>query len=788
MDLLNDSDTKCSTICSTKGDKEQRRLQSVLDYDLQNFDIEDKGLKAITTLASIICRTQMSFITLVGSSYVDFLSRVGCMLTGTGRLNSFCDLAIEQDEFFEVCDSTKDIRFEENVFVKGQSSPLKYYGGYPLKSPSGYNLGSLCVCDLNAMKLNEEQILALKTLADQVVVHLELRKHNKLLKAALEKTQKLSRAKDEFVSNMSHELRTPLNAISGFADAVLKSSLDNEQKEALGIIKSSSDILITLINDILDFSKIESGKLGIEKQPFNLRIAMKHVKDLLSQKAKEKGNNLNFYIEESVPENLLGDKVRINQVIVNLVGNALKFTENGLVTLNIFNVSECEKNISLKFSVSDTGIGIPEDKLESIFERFEQAGKETFRKFGGTGLGLNISKNIIALHNGELKVKSVLGKGSEFYFTINYEKVNEVEELKNNLEPKNLDKLKTLENIKILICEDNVVNIKLIKNLFKNKLSSIEIAENGKIAISILEKSRDFDVILMDIHMPEMDGLETTKYIRNILKLKIPIIGFTASSSKSERERCLNFGMDDYITKTFISEEFYDQLSRALPLKKKFLEDENFKKLNHPKRKINSNINVNKIKLNDKSKNSPPYCKRNFSSKDIKMNFNKLKENPEKVSKMRSNNYIERFASNNNKLTHSYTIEELSNGLSAYDSDYDSTFIKEFSGGDELFEKELIEIFLEEFSVQVDFIKKAIIDKDLENIKFYIHKIKTPLTMLGFDYFLKELQKIEKIIQNDRDTNEEMIDKYFSSLNEKQEDIHCKLKKYLLSIKKTTNQ
>jgi signal transduction histidine kinase/DNA-binding response OmpR family regulator/HPt (histidine-containing phosphotransfer) domain-containing protein len=779
MDLTTDSDTKSSTTCSTKcGKKEQMRLQTVLDYDLENFDIEDKGLKAITTLASIICQTQMSFITLVGNSYVDFLSRVGSLLTGTGRQNSFCDLAIEQDQFFEVCDSTEDIRFQENVFVKGQTTPLKYYGGYPLKTPSGFNLGSLCVCDLNAMKLNQDQILALKTLADQVVVHLELRKQNKLLKAALEKAAKLSKAKDEFVANISHELRTPLNAINGFADAVLKTSLDREQKEALGIIKSSSDILITLINDILDFSKMESGKLAIDKQPFNLRKAMKHVKDLLSQKALDKGNTLSFYIDESVPDKLMGDKVRLNQVIINLVGNALKFTENGSVKLSVYKVAESEKSISMKFSISDTGIGIPEQKLESIFERFEQVGKETQRKFGGTGLGLNISKNIIALHNGELKVKSELGKGSEFYFTIDYDVVNEEELLKNNLEPTNLEKLKKVENLKILICEDNVVNIKLIKNLFKNKLSSIEIAENGKIAISILEKVKDFDVILMDIHMPEMDGLETTKYIRNVLNSKIPIIGFTANSSKSERDRCLSLGMDDYITKTFVSEEFYERLSKALPFKKKFQEDDIFEKLKTPKRKINSQIYVNKLKQNDTAKNSIQLKKTNYSSKNVKMNFNKFKED----SKNDADYSI--YSENKNDHPKYYTIEELSNGPSANDSDYDSSCIKDFSAGDKQFEKELIEIFLEEFSSQMDFIGKAVKEKDIQNIKFYVHKIKTPLTMLGFTDMLNELKKIENMMQNNTEFSVEIVNKIFESANAQQEEIQTKLKKYLLTIRK----
>jgi len=484
-------------------EKEKRRLSNILEYNLDNFDIDEKGLKAITKLAAIICGTSMSFVTLVGPENVRFLSKFGASSTGVIRLNSFCTIAIEQDEFFEIEDATKDPRFDDNEFVKGQENPFKYYGGYPIMSKKGYKLGSLCVCDLKAHKLNEMQREALKTLSEEVMIHLELRKNNIELKAANELAEKLSKVKDDFVNNISHELRTPLNAIGGYTEILSKTELDSDQKEAIGIIKGSCEILIVLINDILDFSKIQLGKLHLENIPFNLRKTIKIVKDLLNPKAKEKNLKFELLVDEKIPKFILGDKVRINQIIMNLTGNALKSTQEGQVKIDVKQIGETEKKLKILFSVKDTGIGIEEDKLHTIFERFEQAGKDITRKFGGTGLGLNISKNLVELHNSNLDFKSVFGRGSEFFFTIefdkfmdqDFDKINKPNAANNE---HYMEKISNIKNLKLLVCEDNTVNIKLIKTIFRNKKINIKIAENGKIAIDLLKKKNHFDLILTD--------------------------------------------------------------------------------------------------------------------------------------------------------------------------------------------------------------------------------------------------------------------------------------------------
>jgi len=581
-------------------EKEKRRLSNILEYNLENFDIDDKGLQAITKLAAIICGTSMSFVTLVGSEYVRFLSKVGAPSTGTVRLNSFCTIAIEQDEFFEIEDSTKDPRFDENEFVKGQENPLKYYGGYPIVSKQGYKFGSLCVCDLKAHKLNEMQREALKTLSEEVMVHLELRKNNIELKAANELAEKLARVKDDFVNNVSHELRTPLNAIGGYTEILSKTELDSDQKEAVGIIKGSCEILIVLINDILDFSKIQLGKLQLENIAFDLRKTVKNVKDLLNPKAKEKNLKFELRVDEKIPKFILGDKVRINQIIMNLTGNALKFTQEGQVKIDVKQIGETDKTLNILFSVKDSGIGIQEDKLHTIFERFEQAGKDITRKFGGTGLGLNISKNLVELHNSKLELKSVFGKGTEFFFTIEFDKFidEDVDKINYQNAANNenyMEKISNIKNLKLLVCEDNSVNIKLIKAIFKNKNINIEIAENGKIAIDMLKKRNHFHLILMDLQMPEMNGFETTKYIRNIMNLNIPIIGFSASTSEIEKNYCFQIGMNDYFLKSFGGTEIFDKLNNFVNTNKIYVEDIETEEVEN---KLNSSIRENKCPLN----------------------------------------------------------------------------------------------------------------------------------------------------------------------------------------------
>jgi signal transduction histidine kinase/CheY-like chemotaxis protein len=560
---LSNSTDSTAMFSSTK--KEKERLKNLMEYDL-NYEFNVRELQSIAELASYITGLPQAYVTIVGFKETNFLTSVGSDVKGAPREMTFCNYCIEQDNFFELKDTLTDERSKDSAYIKCVQNPLRYYGGWPLKSLEGYNLGSICVCSMEPFEMNEGHKKALKTLADQVMTQFQLKRQNRLLAAAKLKAEKLSKMKDDFISNMSHELRTPLNAINGYADILNKSKLDPDQQEAVSIIHNSSEILITLVNDILDFSKINSEKLALEKIPFSLEKTVKLVFDLLVKKAEQKKIRLENIFDEKIPKKVIGDKIRINQIIMNLTGNAIKFTEKGYVRIEVKILEESEKDLTLHFSVKDTGIGIPEDKIDKIFERFEQAGTEITRKFGGTGLGLNISKNLVELHGGELEVKSVYGQGSEFYFSIKYDKVTVEHEMAEKLkkEKNKFDSTKmNLKKLRVLVCEDNTVNIKLIHHMFKGKVTLLEVAQNGKVAIEIL-KRKMFDVVLMDLHMPEMDGLETTKYIRNTLKLKIQIIGFTATTSEAERQMCLDSGMNDFITKSFISEELLQNINTVV--------------------------------------------------------------------------------------------------------------------------------------------------------------------------------------------------------------------------------
>jgi signal transduction histidine kinase/DNA-binding response OmpR family regulator/HPt (histidine-containing phosphotransfer) domain-containing protein len=722
---------------------------------------------------------------------------------GTCRENSFCHLAIQQDDIFEIEDSTKDSRFSENEFVKGQHTPLTYYAGFPLKSPKGFNLGSLCVCDWKANKLNDKQRLNLKTLTEQVMAQLdvktpllELKKQNKKLIEANQRSEVLSKAKDEFISNVSHELRTPLNAINGYANILSQSILDKDQEQAVTIIKNSSEILITLVNDILDFSKINSDQIKLEKIPFNLKKTVKLVYDLLLNKAKEKNIKLEINYDEKIPKRLLGDKVRINQIIMNLVGNAIKFTKKGKVSIEVkLNTNElCEtplqndlhndskvsfvknlKNSSsffINFWVRDTGIGIPQDKIDTIFERFVQAGTEITRKFGGTGLGLNISKNLVGLHGGKLKVKSVHGEGSEFFFSIPYNLLDVYSSTYKQNHISDLQKLNEehffkLAKLRVLVCEDNSVNIKLVKHLFKNKITYLEVVENGLIGIEML-KTKPFDVILMDLHMPEMDGIEATKYIRNVLKSKIPIIGFTANSSLEEKELCLRSGMNDYLTKTFVNNDIYKKLADVISKSKEYLEDEQekFNIVNSPKEKMikhKSEKCFSKNLLNIASE-SPNFFFKNKNlivrRKRSNSNFIDIHTNPsKKIFSSLFKPYLklelkyEKYSSSSCSEEDQHTATLIDKEILHYTSDQeiiyhvDMASLKEMST-DEDFNKEIIEYFIDNFPQELHSLKSDILENNKKQVKFKVHKMKTPLVMFGLNNLIEKFEKIEKLCNN----------------------------------------
>lgn len=384
---------------------------------------------------------------------------------------------------------------------------------------------------------------------------------------AKEKAEESTKLKEAFLANMSHEIRTPMNAIIGFSDILFKGKLEAKEKEYVRTIKSAGENLLTIINDILDISKIEAGMMTFEEHIFSVKEIFKSLNVMLMGKAKEKNLDLLFSYDDDVPDNLLGDPTRLTQIIINLTGNAIKFTQKGNVKVyakihkNDSEVTDNNKdgNITLEFLITDTGIGISPDKLEHIFERFRQAESHTTRKYGGTGLGLSIAKQLVELQGGTLSVKSELKSGSTFSFCIPYKKSTETMHLVENTGKKY--NMVEMSKLNILLVEDNQLNVILIKSLFSESKLNLQVAENGSVGIERLKENK-FDIVLMDMEMPVMNGYEAAGIIRQELKNNIPIIAMTANAMAGEKERCLSLGMNDYISKpinaNLLFEKIYD--------------------------------------------------------------------------------------------------------------------------------------------------------------------------------------------------------------------------------------
>ena len=408
----------------------------------------------------------------------------------------------------------------------------------------------------------EEKLAQLvKERTAELIVALEyLKKSNTELEQTRDSLIETQKFRQQFLANMSHEIRTPMNAIVGLTNLLLKGNLDQQQDKYLNVIKKSGANLLVIINDILDLAKIESGKMELESAPFTLKASISGIQTILNLKAEEKGIRMIENISEDVPEWVLGDETRITQVIMNLAGNAIKFTTKGSVTIDVSLESKEGNKCKVKFSIKDTGIGIPEDKIDKIFESFGQASVDTTRKFGGTGLGLTISKQLVEMHGGELIVKSEVGKGSDFYFIIDYtETTAPVDEIiDDNPETHNL------AGKKILLVEDNEFNqlvaVDTIKDIFPELI--VDVAENGLIALDMLA-AENYSFIFMDIQMPEMDGYETSRQIRKRFtgeKGNIRICAMTANVTKEEIDVCASAGMNDYMMKPFTQEDLKEKI------------------------------------------------------------------------------------------------------------------------------------------------------------------------------------------------------------------------------------
>ena len=399
-------------------------------------------------------------------------------------------------------------------------------------------------------KMNHEELILL-AISDIT----EKKQFEKELMEAKLFAESTTKSKQQFLSNMSHEIRTPLNSILGFTSVLLKTELSIEQKEFVEAIKTSGTSLNLLINDILDLAKVDAGRMTFEKQPFEIRKSIKSILHSFNLKIKEKNLELVTEYDSKIPSMLLGDPLRLNQIILNLISNAVKFTHKGKIILSVKLLSEDNENIIIEFTVSDTGIGIAAGKIDSIFNIFEQAETNTANFYGGTGLGLAIVKQLIENQGGSISLKSKIGEGSTFSFILPFGKTatkseEEIEVLKLDSE---------IKTLRVLVAEDVALNQLLIKIILSDFGFEHEIVSNGKIAIEKLQ-TNTYDIILMDLHMPEMNGFQTTEYIRKTMKSQIPIIALTADVTTADISKCKEFGMDDYISKPINENLLYSKL------------------------------------------------------------------------------------------------------------------------------------------------------------------------------------------------------------------------------------
>lgn len=384
----------------------------------------------------------------------------------------------------------------------------------------------------------------------------ELSHQNELVKSSL-------KAKERFLANMTHELRTPLNSIIGLTGLLMDTELKNEQIKYLENIKLSSDHLLAIINDLLEFSRIGSGKLQFENNEFSIRLLLERIKNTMEYELRKRQLAFACLVEKDIPHIVVGDDYRLNQILLNLVGNAIKFTPQGRIEIFVRKNFESEQKIGIEFSVKDSGIGIRKEKQKVIFDSFTQENDATTREYGGTGLGLAITKQLVELQGGEIRVESEKGQGSTFIFTIPY--------LKKDLNLKNAQKksAKVIGRLeKILLIDDNEMNLLFTKSVLEKSNFIVDTAIKADLALEKLY-IKDYDIILMDLYMPEMDGFELTEKIRAIDNEKfktIPIIALTAAATVNEINKCFKAGMNDYIIKPFKKEEL---ISKILDLTQK---------------------------------------------------------------------------------------------------------------------------------------------------------------------------------------------------------------------------
>jgi len=460
-------------------------------------------------------------------------------------------------------DENDILKIEKTGAISLVGSPCKIWMGVPLKMDDEV-IGAICLQDYKKIDaFNNDDLQVFEFIANQIVLTLQRRRMLDNLITARKRAEEAAFSKQQFMSTMSHEIRTPLNEVIGITNLLYQGNPREDQMEYINTLRFSANHLLTLVNDILDYNKMEAGKIVFEKTEFDLVSMLEDIKRSYSHRAREKG--ISFTVEKSadLPVSLIGDPVRLNQIISNLLSNAMKFTTTGGVTLKA-NVNERQNNrVLLEFSVTDTGIGIASEKLEEIFESYAQASADTTRKYGGTGLGLAICKRLVDLQGGTISVVSEPDKGSVFRFSIEYSLPDADAKINDQ---STADTMKELVGKKILVAEDNKINFFVANKFLESWGVIVTHVENGSLALDEINKN-EYDLVLMDLHMPVMDGIEATRIIRSSPDKKIsriPIVALTAAVMSEAHDKIENLAINDYVLKPFKPKDLYDRIAKHI--------------------------------------------------------------------------------------------------------------------------------------------------------------------------------------------------------------------------------
>jgi two-component system, sensor histidine kinase len=560
---------------------EDQRLAAL--YALKILDTApEERFDRITRIAQQVFGVSIALVSLVDHERQWFKSRQGLDATQTGRDISFCGHAILDHRPLIIPDARVDARFADNPLVTADPS-IRFYAGQPLTVADGQRVGTLCVIDAKPLEPTPGQIKVLKELAHIIEDELSLVAMAQLQTSLLDTQENLLRAKTEadranqaksiFLANISHEIRTPMNGIIGMAELLADTPLVKNQQAQLDQIRLSAMSLMGIVNDVLDLSKIEADKIELESVHFDLLECLTNAFEMATLPGRDKGLDLNLQVADDVPSAVVGDPGRLRQVLLNLLSNAVKFTERGEVRAIVEHVQTKEtedQKIVLRFSVTDTGIGIAAEKQQQIFEAFTQTDSSTTRLYGGTGLGLAISARLVKLMGGELKVESTAGHGSTFTFVLSLEQAwTEKPEAKEQASV-----MAAVSSQHILLVEDNHVNQMVAQGMLRKAGHTVTLADNGRHALEILA-TESFDAVLMDVQMPEIDGLEATRRWRQSEKdgndkgtnRATIIIAMTAHVLADDHQRCLEAGMDGYITKPLSSRSLMQAIEQAIKAK-----------------------------------------------------------------------------------------------------------------------------------------------------------------------------------------------------------------------------